>query len=405
MAAASQVIQSVGTNGQIGTVTMPFDGHLSAAIYDASGQIVRTLLAQSPQKAGTVTLTWDGKDYFGRTVVREGDYTKKAVFSQVSVTDQGGVGDSLFSPEHLANFPYTLKGVAVDPVGVIGHVGGIFARNVKESYFGDTELDRPLTLGDTIKGSGMFSVSEAAEMDGTFFLGHFSSGATTEFIGLQFKEGDVDGMIKVAARMYKPDGGGCESSESITLYQNTGYYNFEYTYDPAYEGNANHEGQEGRLTVRIYSGNLDKKLEVTPQRDLGGLDAALRFVVLDKKLEIALQGDQRDSKAQFDAFGVGINGGTVGSNDPKKTARLALDDVRYSGKDGTVDFTKDPGWQGSGDAEGGNRYGWNHSSIGGDTYLVSSMDEGPEIQRLTQAGGLVWEAGDWEKINVASDGK
>ena len=79
---------------QIGTVTMPYDGYLSAAIYDSDGQIVRTLLAQFPEQAGSVPLVWDGKDQLGRTVSQDGTYTWKALTSQVDVVDQGAVGDT-----------------------------------------------------------------------------------------------------------------------------------------------------------------------------------------------------------------------------------------------------------------------------------------------------------------------
>jgi hypothetical protein len=47
-------------DAQIGTVTMPFNGALSAAVYNSDGLIVRTLLSMSPQTAGNVNLTWDG---------------------------------------------------------------------------------------------------------------------------------------------------------------------------------------------------------------------------------------------------------------------------------------------------------------------------------------------------------
>ena len=79
---------------QIGTVTMPYTGYLSAGIFDSNGQLVRTLLAQTPESAGTVTLTWDGKDDYNRTVIDNGTYTWKALSSQLNVVDQGGIGDS-----------------------------------------------------------------------------------------------------------------------------------------------------------------------------------------------------------------------------------------------------------------------------------------------------------------------
>src|SRR5690348_9799000 len=89
-------------DSQIGTVVMPYDGYLSAAVYDSNDQIVRTLLAQVPEQAGTIALTWDGKDQLGRTVAQDGVYTWKALTSQVNAFDEGPVGDTEASPNQSA---------------------------------------------------------------------------------------------------------------------------------------------------------------------------------------------------------------------------------------------------------------------------------------------------------------
>jgi hypothetical protein len=83
---------------EIGTVTMPSDGYLSAGVYDSNQRLVRTLYAYSRQDAGAIPLIWDGRDDVGRIVSTTGSYSWKALISQAQVVDTGGVGDSLFSP-------------------------------------------------------------------------------------------------------------------------------------------------------------------------------------------------------------------------------------------------------------------------------------------------------------------
>ena len=77
----------------IGTVTMPIDGNLSAAIYEPGGQIVRTLLEAAPQAKDTVVkLVWDGKDDVG-TLMPTGKYQWKSIASQAKGVDDGWIGD------------------------------------------------------------------------------------------------------------------------------------------------------------------------------------------------------------------------------------------------------------------------------------------------------------------------
>jgi hypothetical protein len=114
-------------NMQIGTVTMPYDGSLSAGVYDSQGHLVRTLLAASPQKAGAVPLIWDGRNDVGESVSQAGIYTWKGLINQVQVIDEGSVGDSLVLPPKKyptvgalsdtgqAEMNERIRSVAVDP--------------------------------------------------------------------------------------------------------------------------------------------------------------------------------------------------------------------------------------------------------------------------------------------------
>lgn len=74
----------------LGTVSMGSNTMLSAAIYDAKGQVVRHLYELAP-RSGTVTLSWDGTDDQGY-VLPGGNYSWRAVTSSVTGSDQGGVG-------------------------------------------------------------------------------------------------------------------------------------------------------------------------------------------------------------------------------------------------------------------------------------------------------------------------
>ena len=71
-------------------------------------------------------------------------------------------------------------------------VGGTFAQNDNESYFGDTHLSQSYTLNSTITASGSFFAQDAETMHGKMFVGHFSSPTDNnrrEFIGMEVVEG------------------------------------------------------------------------------------------------------------------------------------------------------------------------------------------------------------------------
>lgn len=61
--------------------TLPKEGRISLAIYNADGQMVRTLRSAEPQKAGEQKVTWDGLDQDGKPVP-PGEYRWKLLLSQ-----------------------------------------------------------------------------------------------------------------------------------------------------------------------------------------------------------------------------------------------------------------------------------------------------------------------------------
>ncbi|MBN1206505.1 MAG: carbohydrate-binding protein [Myxococcaceae bacterium] len=104
---------------QVGTLDVPFDGYLSAAIYSSSGRLVRTLKSREPVAAGKGrSLYWNSQDDFGGAQPA-GTYTWKAVISRVSSRDDGSVGNT-GNPSHgLTRAPYFAVPLAYDSAGYL----------------------------------------------------------------------------------------------------------------------------------------------------------------------------------------------------------------------------------------------------------------------------------------------
>jgi hypothetical protein len=360
---------------QIGIVSMPYTGYLSAGVYDSGGQLVRTLLERSPQVTGNVTLMWDGKDFLGRTVLQDGTYTWKALASQVEAVDQGGVGDSAFNPLTFEDADSDPAAVAVDTDSFMGEVGGTFARAQTDSFFGDTSI-ATFSLSNTITGSGKFDVGEltsgwTSAGNSGFFIGHFSeAGADSnrEFIGLEFNGEDAS-FVKVRARFQTPTLTSSEDSEWIYLALNS-IHTFSYTYNPSL-------GTNGRLTVSID---------------------ALSPLVVD------LGSGARNSGAQFDAFGLGFTNNLNSESDSTKTARVFIDDVSYSGFTGVQNFNSNPSWTGSNNTTGGNNFGWGPITAPGGMYTGAWVQEGVELDRIALDGSHDYQLDVGAIVGITSDG-
>ncbi len=84
-----------GVNEHVGTVEMPFDGTMSAAIFDSDGNHVRTLMQAIPTKAGEKRhLFWDWHDEDMQQVIRNEAYEWRALICAITNVDEGAVGDS-----------------------------------------------------------------------------------------------------------------------------------------------------------------------------------------------------------------------------------------------------------------------------------------------------------------------
>ena len=184
-----------------------------------------------------------------------------------------------------------------------GEIGGILARSKEDSFCGDTHLPATFNLANAITGSGKFTIREVSPNwsdtgDSGFFIGHFSKDAESkEFIGLEFKEAANTGStasLRVRARYQLPGTSGA-NSEWTTITTGGSHY-FNYTYDP-------NLGTNGRLSV-----NIDWQY----------------YLIAD------LTPEERDSKARFDAFGLGATSNLNNENDPTKTAQVFINKINYS---------------------------------------------------------------------------
>ena len=383
---------------QVGTVVMPYDGYLSAGIYDSNGQLVSTLLSRAPEQAGNVTLTWNGVDNQGRMVNASGTtFTWKALISQVEAVDEGAVGDSLMLPSvPLSDAPFFIGALAVNNVGgMSGEVGGKFVLTDSETYYADTTLSQSYSLTTALSGSGDFYASDFETMGSSttggarLFVGHFSQSTADnhrEFMGLEFQPGDGSDRIGIRAMVFSAGGGACPSPTYLNIMTGSGVYHYTYSYDPTYDADPAHPGAEGRLTVRIYNDYLS----------------------VDQTMYAPVGNNARDQGATFDAFGMGIETNENGpGDDPNKSANVVIDNVTYSGNTGTVDFTSDPGWVGHDNTSNSNNFGWSqYNTTDGSLYSVSLMEENVnKMEKFAQDGSFVWLSNAGNNTGTAVDDK
>jgi ferric-dicitrate binding protein FerR (iron transport regulator) len=190
----------------------------------------------------------------------------------------------------------------------VGEVGGTFAAQV-DSFYGDTHLANTFNLGNKITASGKLDLRNITsgwsdDGDSGFFIGHFSeTGGNQKFVGLEFKNSGSArdaGYVQVRARLKLQGGAGGAASGWTCV--STGSHNFSYTYDPQ-------SGDNGRLTV-----NIDGQ----------------------PALVTDLMDGERNSGAQFNAFGIGITNNPNSESDSTKTAQVFIDDLSYSGFQGAA---------------------------------------------------------------------
>jgi hypothetical protein len=253
---------------------------------------------------------------------------------------------------------YGYKPASSNAGGATGEIGGIFARNVGESYFADTHLSATFNLNSTLTASGKVTVFGQSNTDGQWFLGHISSNTLNgSGLGIEFLELNAT-TVRARARYTAPGGGASGASSSTTINLPNGDYSYTYTYDP-------NLGAHGRLTIRLFNGSFDQTSSVD------------------------LSEDDRASGGTFDAFGIGITQGIAGDNDAAKFVEMYVDDVSYTGYQ--APFSTD-GFE-SGDGNGGAGWGgvW---SFTGTASVVSTGTpaNGADHLQLTGNGAIASRA-------------
>ncbi|HYE08290.1 MAG TPA: FlgD immunoglobulin-like domain containing protein [Planctomycetota bacterium] len=107
----------------VGELVLTQDANLSAAIYSAEGQIVRTLHEAAPTKAGTVALRWDGTDHAGAPAP-DGTYAWRAIVSRARGVDDGWIGEMADPPYGVGEHAAHVAAVAVDEQGNVYETSG-----------------------------------------------------------------------------------------------------------------------------------------------------------------------------------------------------------------------------------------------------------------------------------------
>ncbi len=145
---AGTVVIGATVIGQI-NYTLSKSGRISLAIYDTSGQMVRTLLNAAPRNAGANSETWDGKDDAGAALPAGQTYTVKILMTQglraeylmtlqtTLPTGQGWVDRELALGNHDGP-----TSVAVDNSGIYLGTGGAenIANAMKMTWDGSKRL-------------------------------------------------------------------------------------------------------------------------------------------------------------------------------------------------------------------------------------------------------------------------
>ena len=200
---------------------------------------------------------------------------------------------------------YGYSGTTNHAGGATGEAGGTFARSTLESYYADTNLAQSFNLNQFIQASGKFDLPNTNTFSSEVFIGHISSSAGTanasDRYSLGFDIFDVSSAQFKWRVSLKTTG-----SDATDLNEGVGVFHFvavntdrtwSYLYDP-------NLGANGRLSVTV-SGSGTFFIDLTPTA--------------------------RASGATFDAFGIGIAQGLVGSDNAAQAGQVFIDDVTYSG--------------------------------------------------------------------------
>ncbi|MEO7300794.1 MAG: Calx-beta domain-containing protein [Verrucomicrobiota bacterium] len=192
-----------------------------------------------------------------------------------------------------------------------GEGGGVLARTVNVSYYGDTTLGATFTLTNTLHADGELAITAASTSplyDNAVMIGFFNSidgGAVLRknVLGLTIAEpvGGGQGTYRARPTFALSDGATVQPSAVISLTPGNSRYKFAADYNPT-----NGVNGQGRLTVQVFNSS----------------GASLATLTQD------LTAAQRNTGASFNGYGL-LTGG-LGAANSGDAITLYFDQLTYS---------------------------------------------------------------------------
>jgi hypothetical protein len=269
-----------------------------------------------------------------------------------------------------------------------GEIGGRIQRAGKPAYYGDKIPVK--TLNDKLTASGTFAVTGSAGNTGVFF-GWFnadqpgSGGRPMNSLGL-----DLDGEPKgarLAVRMISGTNRSCGTFitpfipgkfRPTPIRADGTRYSWTLDYDPqANDGNGRFRFSIKTLSAKpepLAAENLPADLPESHRQE------ALRRFPNVNTFTVDVPPEVRKAGATFDHFGL-MNMMKAGS-----ALTIYFDDLQHDGR--TQDFTKDPGWEGS-----GNRATYDDREQGGAHDYGYSATTSFAGGKAGEVGGTFWRGG------------
>ena len=328
------------------------------------------LLALPMSRADDQPRTIQKAEHFDQDPGWEGFNNRVVPAKLVTVTQDFG-----YSPTHFAGKEK-------------GEIGGRIQRTGKPAYYADKIPVK--TLNDRLTASGTFALTGAAGNSGVFF-GWFnadqpgSGGRPMNSLGLDF-DGERQGA-RLAVRLIAGTNRACGTFVTpflpgkfrpTPLRADGTRYSWTLDYDP--EAN----GGNGRFQFTIKS-DSDKPEELAAKNLPADTPEAYKQEALRRfpnvtTFAVDVPPEVRKAGATFDHFGL-MNLMKAGS-----ALTMYFDDLQYDGK--TQNFTKDPGWEGS-----GNRTSYPDREQGGAHDYGYSPTTSFAGGKAGEIGGTFWRGG------------
>jgi hypothetical protein len=291
-----------------------------------------------------------------------------------------------FNRTELTNLPEVVQDFGYSPTNHAGQgsgeVGGRIQRTARPAYYAAEFA--PVGLNDRLSASGTFAITKSQPGAGMFF-GFFNSkqpggsGRPIGSLGLDF---DFEGSGgRLAVRLITNTNKSCGTFATPyvpghfrpTPLRNDGTrYRWTLAYNPeAAEG-------RGQFTFTLNS-DTHTSQEYGQLDDRARAEAEARFP-LTKTFVVDLPAGYKAEGTTFDRLGL-MNMMKQGG-----AATIDFDDIAWNGQ--SQDFTKDPGWKGS-----GNRNRYSDREVVGAHDFGWSADTNLAGGRAGEIGGSLWRSG------------